>query len=138
VHYLPFNVLHDSFPDRADSYAIVSTGFMTSTVRPMERHRTWKKAGKGLAHLGLSLLGIMRVVELVRKGKRVDLFTIQRASSRVYKYKTALLQWREGRLVNLITTDDSRARQQKWTDEALASVRERICPSNPFYSEFVK
>jgi hypothetical protein len=49
------------------------------------------------------------VLELVALGKRVDLFTIQRATSRVFHYKTCLLQWREGKLVRLMTTVDPRA-----------------------------
>src|SRR5262249_23206697 len=107
VEYLPFNVMKDSFPDDADSYAIVSTGFITSTVRPEEKQAEWRaEPGAGVGHLGLSIHAIARVLDLVKNGKSVDLFTIQRASSRIYKYKTVLLQWREGRLLRLVTTND--------------------------------
>ena len=103
---LPFDVLSDSLPTDARSYTIVSTGFMTSTVRPLKRPKSWK--GTRFGHVGLSVHAVLRVVELAALGKDVDLFTIQRATSRSYKYKTCLLRWRRGRLVTLVTTDDKR------------------------------
>ena len=137
VKHLPFNVMSDSFPDGADSYAIVSTGFMTSTVRPQQKRGEWRaKAAAGVGHLGLSLHAIARVLELVQKGKTVDLFTIQRASSRLYKYKTVLLQWRKGNLLRLITTDDE-LRKDRWSEAALDSIREKIDPQNEFYRDLL-
>jgi hypothetical protein len=135
VVYLPFNVLSDSLPSNAESYGIVSTGFMTSTVRPHERQGGWKVRGAGLAHLGLSLHAVIRVVELAQKGKTVDLFTVQRASSRVFKYKTAFLAWRNGRLVDLITTTDNS--RNRWTRTALDAIRQRINPSFRRYCKFL-
>jgi hypothetical protein len=137
VEYLPFNVMNDSFPDGAESYAIVSTGFLTSTVRPKEKRGEWRaEAGAGVGHLGLSIHAIARVVELVQKGKSVDLFTIQRASSRIYKYKTVLLQWRKGRLLRLITTNDE-LRPERWGEPALASIRAKIDPENESFRELL-
>ena len=104
VAHLPFDVLEDSFPRDAGSYAFVSAGFMTSTVRPLRNAKSWR--GTRLGHVALSAHAIHRVVEIAAAGKDVDLFTIQRATRRSYKYKTCLLQWREGRLVTLVTTDD--------------------------------
>lgn len=105
VAHMPFDVLTDSFPTHAKSYTIVSTGFMTSTVRPLGRVKAWK--GTRLGHVGLSVHAIHRVVELAALGKDVDLFTIQRATSRAYEHKTCFLRWRDGRLVTLVTTRDT-------------------------------
>ena len=137
VAHLPLDVLRAGLPRDARSYAIVSTGFLTSTVRPGEHQPDWTAAGnEGVGHLGLSLHALARVLELVRDGKSVDLFTVQRASSRVYKYKTVLAQWRAGRLARLVTTDD-RISPTRWTREALAEVRRRIDPSGEHFARHV-
>lgn len=133
VPYLPFDVLQNSFPDDANSYVITSTGFMTSTVRPSKRKRSLRTAKKSLPSVSLSVHAIARVLELVAKGKDVDLFTIQRATVRLYKYKTCLLQWRKGQLVTLTTTDDKRRGSDEWLtwrDE----VYSLIDPRNPEFS----
>lgn len=127
VPYLEFDVLKDSFPLDAESYAIVSAGFMTSTVRPTTRSR-WMRTGDGSGHLAVSVYAIRRVVELVAHGKDVDLFTIQRATSRSYKYKTCFLRWRAGRLVDLMTTDDHEPKP--WSPDKLQSFRQSIRPDN--------
>jgi hypothetical protein len=133
IVHLSLDVLEGSFPRDAESYAIVSTGFMTSTVRPREHQVDWQGEGNlGVGHLGLSLHAIARVLELVQLGKAVDLFTIQRASSRVYKYKTVLLQWRSGRLTRLVTTDDP-ASAKRWTKGALKEVRRRVEPGAGYF-----
>jgi hypothetical protein len=108
VAHLPFDVFQDSFPTDASSYTIVSAGFMTSTLRPTPSYDSEIKQAR-LGTLATSVHAIARVLELVALGKRVDLFTIQRATSRVFHYKTCLLQWREGKLVRLMTTVDPRA-----------------------------
>ena len=62
-------------------------------------------------------------MELVALGKSVDLFTIQRATSRMYRFKTCLLQWRAGRLERLVTTVDPRSTRWRHRYEELASFR---------------
>jgi len=137
VEHLPFDVLTDSFSDDASSYAIVSTGFMTSTIRPQQKRADWRaEAAAGIGHLGLSMHAIARVLELVQKGKSVDLFTIQRASSRVYQYKTAFLQWRQGHLLRLVTTDDE-IRKDHWSEAALSRIRGKIDPDYAFYCDLL-
>lgn len=122
VPHLPFDVLEMSLPAHAKSYTIVSAGFMTSTVRPRKRVEGWK--GTRFGHVGLSVHAILRVVELAALGKEVDLFTVQRATSRFYKYKTCLLRWRGGKLVTLVTTDDS---TESWlSPSAAAFIRAAI------------
>jgi hypothetical protein len=136
VDHLPLDVLHEGFPADARSYAIVSTGFLTSTVRPAEQQADWRSdSAEGLGHLGLSVHAIARVLELVRDGKRVDLLTIQRATSRVYKYKTVLVQWRDRRLTRLVTTDDRDARR-RWSPAALAELRRQIDPSGVHFARY--
>jgi hypothetical protein len=137
VKHLRFDAMSDSFPDDADSYAIVSTGFMTSTVRPHAKRGEWRaEAASGVGHLCLSVHAIARVLELVRTRKAVDLFTIQRASSRLYKYKTVLLQWRKGNLLRLITTDDE-FRKDRWSEAALAAICAKIDPQNPLFCDLL-
>lgn len=132
VGYLKFNVLDDAFPLDAESYSIVSTGFMTSTVRA-NIGRELKKKGHG--HILLSLHAILRVVELAALGKDVDLFTVQRATSRSYKYKTCLLQWRRGRMIRLVTTDDKK--QRPWSQDVLSVVYDSINPENKEFKAYL-
>lgn len=108
VVHLPFDVFQDHFATDASSYTIVSAGFMTSTLTPGSSE-TRSVKGARLGTVSTSVHAILRVLELVALGKSVDLFTIQRATSRVYLYKTCLLQWRDGKLVRLMTTTDPRS-----------------------------
>jgi hypothetical protein len=109
IEHMRFDVFEDQFPTDAASYTIVSTGFMTSNLRPTPA-RSGKELGAArLGTISTSVHAILRVMELVALGKSVDLFTIQRATSRVFHYKTCLLQWREGRLMRLVTTVDPRS-----------------------------
>lgn len=136
VQFQKFDVLESTFPKDAESYSIVSGGFMTSTVRPRQHQDDWKaNPGMGLGHLGLSIHAMIRVIELAKTGKPVDLFTIQRATSRVFKYKTALLQWREGRLVTLQTTDDNLV--EKWAPNATDWLRKKVNPDNPVFNGYL-
>ena len=130
IEHLPFDVFKDSFPARAQSYAIVSTGFMTSTLGAFKGESREIK-GARLGTISTSVHAVLRVVELVAAGKSVDLLTIQRATSRAYKYKTCLLQWREGRLTRLQTTDD--ARGSRWSG-GWSDVYEKISPANSRYA----
>lgn len=132
VEYLKFDVLEDSFPEDADSYAIVSAGFMTSTVRP-KIGRELRKNGNG--HILLSLHAILRVMELAVRGKEVDLFTIQRASSRHYRYKTCLLQWRKGKMVRCVTTDDKE--KKMWSQDRLSTIYRSISPENEVFRPYL-
>lgn len=106
VPYLSFDAFRDSFPNDSQTYTIVSTGFMTSTVRTKEplKHLQSKQLLKPVA---LSVYAIYRIMELVHQGKDVDLLTIQRATNRVYKYKTCFLQWRNGKLIHIAKTNDN-------------------------------
>jgi hypothetical protein len=133
VRHLCFDVLNDSLPANGESCAVVSAGFMTSTVRPATKTSGAHVPGAGLAHLLLSLHAVIRVLELVQKSKSVDLFTIQRATGRVYKYRTVLIQWRNGRLSRLVTTDDPK--QNRWTPQALTSIFRKI---NPAYRPYLQ
>lgn len=108
VAHLRFDVFEDHFPTDANSYTIVSAGFMTSTLRAQASAKREVKAAR-LGTISTSVHAILRVMELVALGKSVDLFTIQRATSRMYHYKTCLLQWRSGRLERLMTTPDQRS-----------------------------
>lgn len=138
VVYQPFNVHNDSFPDDKDSYGIVSTGFMTSTVRPQEMQPEWatKPAG-GYGHVALSIQAMIRVLELVKKGKAVDLFTVQRAGSRVYKYKTCFLQWRAGKLTTMQTTDDV-GNHKRFTEDKMAALRAKVHPDFARFNRYLK
>lgn len=109
VEHLRFNVFEDRFPTDASSYTIVSAGFMTSTLRPPPSQPQKEINAARLGTISTSVHAILRVMELVALGKSVDLFTIQRATSRVYHYKTCLLQWREGKVTRLVTTADRRS-----------------------------
>jgi hypothetical protein len=125
VVHLPFDVFEDHFDTDARSYTIVSTGFMTSTLRPTDSQAQHIKDAR-LGTISTSVHAILRVMELVALGKSVDLFTIQRATSRVYHFKTCLLQWREGRLVRLVTTVDRRS-----ADWGRKVRYDALDPSNP-------
>ncbi len=127
VEYLKFDVLEDSFPTDVESYVIISAGFMTSTVRPTTRPQ-WMKHGAGAGHLAISVHAVERVIELVAQGKDVDLFAIQRATNRSYKYKTCFLQWRSGNLVRLTTTDDHD--QKLGSEERVQTLYRSIRPDN--------
>ena len=131
IAWLPFDVFNDSFPD-APSYAFTSTGFMTSTVRASSVEAKTAYKSEGVNTLSTSFHGLARVMEKVAQGKDVDLFTLQRASGRVYKYKTVFLQWRAGKLVRLVTTDD-RKHAERWTDEGLDDIYKAIDPQNPIF-----
>lgn len=130
VGYLPFNVFQDSFPPDARSYLIISTGFLTSTIPAGRGAKSQAIVAAGLGPMATTVHGVARVLELVARGKDVDLFTIQRASGRVYKYKTCLLAWRGGRLTRLVTRDDA-AQAQRWSDGTLEAIRAAIQPDNP-------
>lgn len=133
VAWHPFDVFKDSFPDMS-SYAFISTGFITSAVRA-NRDMRMQVRKTGLGEIATSFHGIARIMEKVIQGKDVDFFSVQRASGRVYKYKTALLKWRRGRLVSLVTTDDTK-HAQRWRDDALQKVYASIHPDNPFYDKY--
>lgn len=127
VEHLPFDVFEDQLPTDARSYTIVSTGFMTSNLRPQPSQPQDVKAAR-LGTISTSVHAVLRVMELVALGKSVDLFTIQRATSRVFHYKTCLLQWREGKLVRLVTTVDPRSSDwsQKFRYDALDPMNPRF------------
>lgn len=126
VRHLRFDVFKDRFSLDAGSYLVVSSGFMTSNLRAQTSESREIKAAR-LGTISTSVHAILRVVELAAAGKSVDLFTVQRASSRVFRYKTCLLQWRAGRLVRLQTTLDRRA--ARWT-EVFPEVGRSISPEN--------
>jgi hypothetical protein len=132
VEHLPFDVFEHHFPTDARSYTIVSAGFMTSTLGPPPSLGKDVKSAR-LGTTSTSVHAILRVMELVALGKSVDLFTIQRATSRVYYYKTCLLQWREGRLARLVTTVDPRS-----TDWGRNYSYDAFAPSNPIFRRFMK
>ena len=127
IVHLPFDVFEDHFSTDASSYMIVSAGFMTSTLRPPPAHSREVSSAR-LGTIATSVHAVLRVMELVALGKSVDLFTIQRATSRVYHYKTCLLQWREGKLVRLMTTADPRS--SNWDQKFKQDV---FHPSNTFF-----
>jgi hypothetical protein len=132
IAHLPFDVFQDHFPTDARSYTIVSTGFMTSTLRPTPAHAREVKTTR-LGTISTSVHAILRVMELVALGKSVDLFTIQRATSRVYHYKTCLLQWREGRLARLVTTVDPRS--HNWGSKVRYDA---LHPNNPRFRRLME
>lgn len=132
VVHLPFDVFEDHFATDARSYTIVSTGFMTSTLRPQPSQAKDVKAAR-LGTISTSVHAILRVMELVALGKSVDLFTIQRATSRVFYYKTCLLQWREGKLVRLVTTVDPRS--TNWSSKFRYHAFD---PSNPRFRRLME
>lgn len=128
VEHQYFDVFEDSFPTDAKSYVITSAGFMTSNLRATDSYSAEIKRAR-LGTIATSAHAIARVIELVALGKDVDLFTIQRATSRVFRYKSCLLQWRAGKLVRLMTTVDPKAAD--WADgsthiAALAPNRRRF------------
>jgi hypothetical protein len=132
VAHLPFDVFQDSFPTDASSYTIVSAGFLTSTLRPPTDYDPEIKNAR-LGTIATSVHAIARVLELVALGKSVDLFTIQRATSRVFHYKTCLLQWREGKLVRLMTTVDPRSADWAEASPHVAALN----PDNETFAKFM-
>jgi hypothetical protein len=130
VEHLHFNVFKDRFPTDASSYVIVSAGFMTSTLRAGKSGDPEVKAAR-LGTISTSVHAILRVMELVALGKSVDLFSIQRATSRMYRYKTCLLQWRAGRLERLMTTDDQRSVGWRRRFAQIGSFH----PDNPYFAK---
>jgi hypothetical protein len=104
---------------------------MTSTLRPTASESQEVKSAR-LGATSTSVHAILRVVELAAAGKSVDLFTISRATSRAYRYKTCMLQWREGRIVRLQTTGFKRVWDEGWDD-----VYGQISPENPGFARLV-
>lgn len=101
IPWIKTDISTDKLPQSFGSYLITSAGFVTSTVRPSEAmEETWcsEKIESGSRYLITSLVAIYRIMELVRTGKRVGLFTINRATSRHYTYRTAWLQWENGKI----------------------------------------
>lgn len=133
VEHLPFDVFEQQFPTDADSYTIVSTGFMTSNLRPTPGRAQKDIIEARLGTISTSMHAILRVMELVALGKSVDLFTIQRATSRVFHYKTCLLQWRDGRLARLVTTVDPRS-----ADWGSKFRYDAFHPSNPGFRRLMQ
>jgi hypothetical protein len=133
IRHIPFDVFKDRLPRDAESYAVVSAGFMTSTLGPFNGESKDVKSAR-LGTISTSVHAAYRVVELAATGRDVDLFAIQRATSRAYKYKTCLLQWRQGRLSRLQTTDD--AKGSKWGG-GWTGVYEKINPGNTRYAGFL-
>ncbi|MBY0428520.1 MAG: hypothetical protein K2Q32_04795, partial [Alphaproteobacteria bacterium] len=129
ISWLPFDVFNDSFPD-ASSYAFTSTGFITANPRASG---DCKKAGmKELGTLFTSFHGLARVMEKVIQGKDVDLFTLQKATGRVYKYRTVFIQWRAGKMVRLQTTNDI-SQSKRWGKASLDPIYSEISPENPYF-----
>jgi hypothetical protein len=106
TRYLQFDVTKDDFPTKYGSYGIVSTGFLTSTVKPQIKNLKHMLPKRGTAHLVTAWLAFSRICRLAQLGKDVDLFTIQRATKKAYAYKTVYIKWRSGRVVDLTTTLD--------------------------------
>jgi hypothetical protein len=132
IEHLPFDVFKHHFPTDARSYTIVSAGFMTSTLRPPTERKQKDINSARLGTISTSVYALLRVMELVALGKSVDLFTIQRATSRVFHYKTCLLQWREGKLERLVTTVDPRS--SNWTSKFRYDA---LDPSNPRFRQLM-
>lgn len=124
VGYQELDVLTQSFPDEAQSYAIVSTGFMTSAL-----YQRYKQHTGRYAYLRINTAAIFRVMELVARGRDVDLFTLQTATGHAYKHKTCLLQWRAGRLTDLVTTEFKKP-TKTWANGRMLKRYERIRPDN--------
>lgn len=137
VEYTSFDVFKNSFPTDANSYVITSMGFVASTVRSKSNHVPGSEQEdefhSTLNSSSTSMHGIYRVLELVAKGKDVDFMTVQRATGRVFKYRTCFFQWRLGRLVSFKTTEDY-LRQNRLRNNS-ARAYELINPQN---SPFIK
>ena len=99
--YQRFDVFENSFPTNHQSYVIASTGFLTSTVRP-----TMTGSFQRRGFQATSLAGIREIMRLVQQGKDVDLFTISRATARSYTNRTVMISFRQGRVVDLVTTPE--------------------------------
>jgi hypothetical protein len=130
VEHLRFDVFEDQLPTDASSYVITSAGFMTSNLSAGRSAKPEVRAAR-LSTISTSLHAILRVMELVALGKSVDLFSIQRATSRMYRYKTCLLQWRAGRLERMVTTDDQRSVRWRRRFAQIASFH----PDNPYFTK---
>lgn len=130
--YMPFDVTKDEFPAVFDSYGIVSTGFLTSSVKPRIKGLKTLIHQKGGAFLFTSWLATSRITKLVKLGKDVDLFTIQRATKRAHAYKTVYLSWKRGKIVDLQTTlDDTNLYQ--YHERRRLYVRRAVDPiASPF------
>ncbi len=124
IGYQELDVLSQSFPTEAESYAIISTGFMTSAI-----YQRFKQHLGRYAALRVNIYAILRVMELVALGKAVDLFTLQTATGHAYKHKTCLLRWRDGRLIDLATTEFKKP-TKTWMNERMLKRYERIRPDN--------
>ena len=137
VEHLAFDVFESSFPTDSDSYVITSMGFVASTIKSKSNHIQESAPEDTLSDIfnstSTSVHAIYRVVELVAKGKDVDFMTVQRATGRVFKYRTCFFQWRSGRLVAFKTTEDY-LRQNRLRNNHLRAY-ELI---NPQTSPFIK
>jgi hypothetical protein len=93
-----FDVFTDRFDASHDRYLITSFGFVTSTPRDFDAAVPRSVRGSRLEPLTISYHAVLRVLELVRLGKTVDLFTYQRATSTRPAMLTCRLRFVGGRL----------------------------------------
>ncbi len=96
--WLYSDVFVTPLPDQFSSYFITSFGFLSSTVVSQSENSPYSKIKLAPFYV-TSYVATHRIVELIVKGKAVDLFAYQRASERKYRYRTAFLSFRNHRLV---------------------------------------
>ena len=108
-----------SFDASYRSYAFTSTGFLTSTVRPIASKQD------NLTHADTSLFATFRIMELVDQGKDVSLFLIHRATLAHRVYKVIQLRFQKGTIVHkaLVADRIDKSRlEQPAIDEAACRI----------------
>lgn len=96
-----FDVFESAFDTAHDSYFITSFGFLSSTPIGFQSAIPSDLRGSAREALGTSYAALLRVLELVKLGKKVDLFTLERATARAPAVSSALFSFRDQRVVDL-------------------------------------
>ena len=104
VDYTLFDVCSSEFPSQYSSYGIVTTGFLLAT--PYARQATdIVELSPDVRWLYISVMGIHRILQLISRGKSVDLFSVQRGASRPFCHDVVFLRWRNHRLTDCVLTE---------------------------------
>ncbi|WP_419688224.1 hypothetical protein ACN22W_30020 [Burkholderia theae] len=109
------------------SYSFVSTGFWTSTVRPIDPQRATDRH----TYRDTSAMASLRLAELAATGRHVSLFTIERATSVHRRFKTCLMEWRDRKLVTMRLQPNQPSIPKR--SGGYAFLLDQIDPSTPFF-----
>lgn len=132
IKNINFDVRKDSFSKDKNSYVIISTDFITTSLNSKdfifdEKLIFYKKKI-------VNFYAILRIIELVQSGKDVDFFNVSFNSDKKNKYKTCFIQWRSGKVVKLTTTNFIK-NKRKTSSEFVPFLYKHL---NFYDDEFVK